>query len=114
MARTPSVTAGAAHASGFTAASMEHKLLHELYEVLEHIDWSPEAAKSAIDDGGLNDVDCFVNLKETDVCKIVKISHTAGVMVGAMKKLYLHLLCWVARHHVHIGHEIIWTDVRTD
>jgi len=110
MARTPSVTAGTAHPSGYTTNTREHKLLRELFELLVNLGWSEDAAKAAIL-GGLDEVDCFVNLNEAEVLEIVKAIRRTDVEVGVMKKLYLHWLCWVARHHARIGRDISWPDV---
>jgi hypothetical protein len=82
-----------------------------MYEVLIALEWTPAAAKAAIDHGGLTDVDCFINLKEKDISEFVITIRKVPVPVGAMQKLYFSWLCWVARHHARIGREISWGDV---
>lgn len=111
MARTIAPVAGAGHASGYTSNSNKDKLLREMYKVLIALEWTPVAAKAAIENGGLTDIDCFINLKEKDISEFVITIRKVPVPVGAMQKLYFSWMCWVARHHAHIGREISWGDV---
>eukprot|EP00584_Thalassiosira_punctigera_P014486 CAMPEP_0172572778 /NCGR_PEP_ID=MMETSP1067-20121228/135852_1 /TAXON_ID=265564 ORGANISM="Thalassiosira punctigera, Strain Tpunct2005C2" /NCGR_SAMPLE_ID=MMETSP1067 /ASSEMBLY_ACC=CAM_ASM_000444 /LENGTH=601 /DNA_ID=CAMNT_0013365365 /DNA_START=843 /DNA_END=2648 /DNA_ORIENTATION=+ len=115
MPRDPEPVAGTGHDSGYTGISNEHKYKRELYEVLVNgCNFSSDAAKKVITEGGIEQVDVLVDHEEKECEEVCTAIRKSGTPCAVLSKKNLALLCKVDRFHRDIGCAISWLDVTKD